>query len=494
MKLQFETPFLALSRWVPRRVLLALVVLLLFGYSAAIGVTAGLGETRLLLALLALPVAGIGLGFAGHYSRFLVLILSLTALTFPIFELGTGTASRLPLSLILTLGITGMWVANMYLYGWRLASSPLNVPLILFGIICVISLVWGNIWRDPILIRWDDFMVTQVGALMTILASLAAGLLIGNFIDRRWQIGFILGGFLVCGTLMTFSQMLRLDQRVLNDRGLWGLWYCAPLVGLIIAQPNIRWYWRLGLVALLGLHLYHVVIVNSLWVTGWLPTIVGIAAVVFLHSRKLFFTLLLIVALIGGPWVVGYVTQVTQDNVEEGGLERLELWAQNWRVVRDHWLFGTGPAGYAIYYMTFFRDNARSTHNNYLDILAQFGFVGLGLWLWFAGLSLWEGWRLITRAPPGLLRTTAIVATGGWFAAMASMMLGDWVLPFAYNQGIGGFKYTVYSWIFLGLLISLRQILAAEERATAEQEAQDLVYADTRYMPPSARVEAEPPL
>lgn len=484
MKLQFETPFLALSRWVPRRVLLALVVLLLFGYSAAIGAAAGLGEMRLLLALLALPIAVIGLGFAGHYFRFLVLILSLTALTLPFLELGTGTSSQLPLSLLLTLGLTGIWVANMYLHGWRLAPSPFNLPLILFGIVCVISLFWGIVWRDPILRLWDNFIVTQVGALMTILASLAAGLIIGNFIDRRWQIAFIMGCFIVCGTLMTFSQMLQLNHHLLNDRGLWGLWYCAPLVGLIIVQPNIRWYWRLGLLILLAIHINHVVITNSLWVSGWLPTVIGLIAIIFLHSRKLFFTLLLIAALAGGPWMVSYVQEVTQDNIEEGGLERLEIWAQNWRVVRDHWMFGTGPAGYAVYYMTFFRGDARSTHNNYLDILAQFGFVGLGLWFWFAGLSLWEGWRLIKRTPPGLLRTTAIVATGGWFAAMASMMLGDWVLPFAYNQGIGGFKYTVYSWIFLGLLISVRQMIAAEERAAAEQEDQDLAYAATRYVPP----------
>jgi hypothetical protein len=39
------------------------------------------------------------------------------------------------------------------------------------------------------------------------------------------------------------------------------------------------------------------------------------------------------------------------------------------------------------------------------------------------------------------------------------MFLGDWILPFAYTQTIGGYKYTVYSWIFLGTLISVRQLL-----------------------------------
>jgi hypothetical protein len=39
------------------------------------------------------------------------------------------------------------------------------------------------------------------------------------------------------------------------------------------------------------------------------------------------------------------------------------------------------------------------------------------------------------------------------------MFFGDWILPFAYNQTITGYKYTVYSWIFVGVLISLRQLI-----------------------------------
>nr|MCU0495145.1 hypothetical protein [Chloroflexaceae bacterium] len=72
------------------------------------------------------------------------------------------------------------------------------------------------------------------------------------------------------------------------------------------------------------------------------------------------------------------------------------------------------------------------------------------------------------RAPPGFLRMVAIVATGGWIGALASMMLGDWILPFAYNQGIAGYRYTVYSWIFLGLLLSVNQMLNQQEQSPVE--------------------------
>ncbi|MEJ2557924.1 MAG: hypothetical protein P8186_17195 [Anaerolineae bacterium] len=38
------------------------------------------------------------------------------------------------------------------------------------------------------------------------------------------------------------------------------------------------------------------------------------------------------------------------------------------------------------------------------------------------------------------------------------MMLGDWVLPFAYNQTIVGFDHSVYTWLFLGGMVSLYRI------------------------------------
>jgi hypothetical protein len=37
------------------------------------------------------------------------------------------------------------------------------------------------------------------------------------------------------------------------------------------------------------------------------------------------------------------------------------------------------------------------------------------------------------------------------------MALGDWVIPFVYNQGIDGFRYTVHTWVFLGLAAGLSE-------------------------------------
>jgi O-antigen ligase len=252
---------------------------------------------------------------------------------------------------------------------------------------------------------------------------------------------------------------------LLNDGGLWGMWLVGPAFGLLVAQPGLRLRWRVLLVLLIALALYQSMVLAVDWLSGWVPTVVAIYAITFMRSRKAFLVLLIIGA-IAAYGYRDYFNQVAEDNIADGSLERLSLWEQNWRVVRAHWLFGTGPAGYASYYATYYKDEARSTHNNYLDILAQFGFSGMLVWLWLGVGSIWEGWKLAQRAPPGFLRTMAIVATSGWIGALASMFFGDWVLPFAYNQTISGYKYTVYSWLFLGALIAIRRQLS--EPATAQ--------------------------
>jgi O-antigen ligase len=310
--------------------------------------------------------------------------------------------------------------------------------------------------------------VVQIASLLSFLLSFSAALLIGNFVRTPQRLKWIVGAFLVFGTLMLLTQLFHIRQGFLNDRGLWALWLVAPVYGLIIAQPNLGWRWRAALIGLLVLTFYQTMVAQSLWVSGWAPGLAAIVAITFLRSRKAF----LVLAVVGGLALYASQTffqQVAIDNINEGSLERIAIWEQSWGLAQQHWLFGTGPAGYAIYYITYYRDDARSTHNNYLDILAQFGVVGMLLWLWFVLTSLWEGWRLVQRAPPGIVRTLAIVATGGWFGAMASMMFGDWILPFAYNQTITGYRYTVYSWIFLGMLISIRQILSAPPPEPAAQ-------------------------
>jgi O-antigen ligase len=402
-----------------------------------------------------------------------VLLLPATALAVP-YDLSTGTETKLPVSLLLTFMLTSIWIVSMWFRGWQLAKTPLNGPLLSFAAISIISLAWGIVWRDPGLVDWSGhFVFVQIAALLAILLSLSAAILIGNFVTTTGQLKYLMGMFIGCCSLMLVIRTLDIDQSIFTIRGLWALWLVAPVYALLITQPNLAWYWRLALAMVLVWTFEQILIKDSLWVSGWLPSVVAIFAITLLRSRKAFVVLAIVLIIAyQHPAVNNFFAFVTQENVDEGALERISIWEQSWGVVREHWLFGTGPAGYAIYYLTYYQADARSTHNNYLDILAQFGFSGMIAWLWLIGASLWEGWRLAQRAPAGFLRTMAITAAGGWAGALSSMFLGDWVLPFAYNQTVAGFKYTVYSWVFLGVLISIRRLVPAQHEAPKRPELQ----------------------
>jgi O-antigen ligase len=447
------------SRRTPWRTILLVggIMLVLLSLSATVGILAGNERGALTMLFAAVPAAIFGIVLALRWFEMVVLTLPIAALAVP-FDLPTGTETRLPAALLIAMGLWTIWIASM-LIRRRVAFAPslLNRPALVFSGICCVSLVWGIAWRDPVLIDAPKFIFVQVASLLTILVSIGAALLIGNFVRTEGQLKFMVGAFLVCGALMTITELFHIRQPFLNDRGLWGMWTAIPAYALLIGLPKLRWRWRLPLIALIVLTIYQTAIVNADWVSGWAPTVVALFAATFLRSKKAF-VVLVIVGVIVGYSAQAFFMQVADDNVNDGSLERLSLWEQNWRVVRAHWLFGTGPAGYALYYMTYYREDARSTHNNYLDILAQFGFSGMLAWIWLALSGLIEGWLCIRRAPPGFVRALAIAATAGWAGAQMSMFLGDWVLPFAYNQGVGGYKYTVYSWLFLGTLISIRQL------------------------------------
>ncbi len=440
------------------------MVLSLLLLSLAAGFAAGTGRGSITLLFIAFPVLLIGAFVALHRFDLMVMLLPIAALAVP-FELPTGTETRLPAALLLTLALWGFWLISMVIRRGHIIRSSLNWPFFAFSVVCCISLIWGILWRDPILITAPSFIIVQIASLLTILVSIGAALLIGNFLQTEARLKYIVGVFLFFGSLMTISQMFHISQHFLNDRGLWGLWTTVPAYCLVINRSlTIRWYWRALLIALIALTIYQTAIVDAAWVSGWVPTIVALFAATFLRSKKAFLVLILLAA------VVGYSTrdffiEVANENINDGSLERLTLWEQNWRVVRAHWLFGTGPAGYAVYYMTYYRDDARSTHNNYLDILAQFGLSGIIIWVWLAIAGTIEGWKLSRAAPPGFLQALATSVTAGWIGAQASMFFGDWVLPFAYNQGVGGYKYTVYTWFFLGMLISIRAILKRQTQA-----------------------------
>jgi len=447
-------------------VIIGITITIVMTLSLAIGVMAGLGHNYRVLIIGSLPIIVAAIIFVLRRFDIAVLSIPLTA-WIAVYDIPAGNYSRVPVSLIATLGLCAIWITSMIIrHQWRLASTPLNRPLIVFGIICIVSLVWGIIWRDPILLMervgGDRFLIVQFASLLSFLGSIGSALLIGNFVQTSGRLKFILGLFLVLGGISTMLLIFKISPFPLNPHGLGGLWSTISAYALALFHPRLRLRWRILLIGLVLIQMYLAIVINITWKSGWVPTTIGLFIVTWLRSRHAFFILLMtvIIALVLNSELV---MQVVNDELEEGSDGRISMWEINLRVVGDHWLFGTGPGGYAAYYMTYFPHDARSTHNNHLDIIAQFGILGAIVWFWLSLAGLREGWRLIKQTPPGLLHVLAVTITTGWICAQVAMFFGDWVLPFVYNQTITGFKYTVYTWIWLGMLISIRTILTRQQ-------------------------------
>ncbi|MDW8214643.1 MAG: O-antigen ligase family protein [Roseiflexaceae bacterium] len=450
-----------------RSLLVAGILLGVIGLSLAAGYVIGADRKYVALAifgpLIALPV----LWLINRRFDYAVLILPIAALSIP-FYISTGTESRVPAALLVTLLLCGIWMASMAIHNtWRLAPSPINRPMLLFCVACAISLIWGIAWRDPVLRMnlFRNFTIVQIATLATHIASIGAALLIGNFVRNERHLKYLLGCFLFFGSVMTIFQILKVNHGgILADRGLWGLWTVIPAYTLLIARSGLSWRWRMLLLALVVANLYQAMLVNLQWKSGWIPTIVAIFVATLIRSWRWFIVLSIVTAVLVYTQQ-DFFNQMIEAEVNEGADGRISMWEINLRVVGEHWLFGTGPGGYAPYYMTYYPQDARSTHNNYLDIIAQYGVVGFIIWVWFAVVSTREGIQLYRKALPGFLKTMALIVVSGWIGAQASMLLGDWILPFPYNQTITGYRYTVYTWIFVGTLISLRHIIE-RQRAT----------------------------
>lgn len=197
----------------------------------------------------------------------------------------------------------------------------------------------------------------------------------------------------------------------------------------------------------------------SSWSRGGLLGIGVVALLLIWHSRRPWLAAPLLlgglgVILIGLPeaWFARMQTIATPA-LEGSAATRLELWRLGWDSALQHPWFGSGFGGWI--YLTLPTGASLAWHSAYIELLAEHGFIGLGLWTGLvvgsvASLS-WVIGRNRKRPASGLAEQAAMLR-----ASLAAYLVGAAFLSIAY-------------WELLLVLLACAILVSRFERAERPQ-------------------------
>jgi hypothetical protein len=196
---------------------------------------------------------------------------------------------------------------------------------------------------------------------------------------------------------------------------------------------------------------------NRDWKSGYLPAIAAVAIIV--AARSWWAGLAMVM---GGPFMAYFLSSQAIATDEYSYSTRLDAWKIMLEIIKVNPITGFGPANY-YWYTPLYRIRGWAvqfnSHNQYIDIIAQTGVLGMACFAWLAGEVGWLGWRLRSQVPDGFAQAYVYGVLGGLGGTLVAAALADWILPFVYNIGLNGFRGSILAWLFLGGLVSLEQIV-----------------------------------
>jgi O-antigen ligase len=390
--------------------------------------------------------------------------LIISSLMIP-FGIGTGSQTNINIVIMILILMLVVWILMNLVnkLNFKLFTTRAGIPLVVFTVVVILSLGVGQL-------RWFSLaqgapIRAQVGGAFLYFFAFIAFLLPATQIHEVGWLKKIVWVFLALGSVYmlvhTFPGLDNIFGRFFvegSTGSLFWTWMLALSLSQALYNRELKMVWRIILGGIALLTLYSGIIVYETWSSGWIPGLVAALVILFFGSPPL---------AIGGSILAGIVAVINWSSFENMLMAgdnsyslstRLAAWSILLQIVKVNPFFGLGPANYYFYtplfpimgYAVQF-----NSHNNYIDLLAQTGFLGMACFLWFA----WEvgrlGWNLKSKVPQGFPNAYVIGAMGGLAGTLVAMMLGDWVIPFVYNVGFNGFRASAIGWLFLGGLVVL---------------------------------------
>lgn len=409
--------------------------------------------------------------------------LVLAALLLPV-EIGTGTEVRLNPVTLLIPAVAALWLLDQMRRGRiRVVASAANRPLLLFLAAGLLSLLVGRATWDSTVPVSNSFLLVQLAQWAIFAFSALAFWLTANLIPDEKSLWRLTALFLLVGGGVALVRLVpglggwvgQFTTIAFVRASFWVL--LAGLAGgQLLWNDRLSTGWRLFLAGALLASLVYAFVQQQEAASNW----VGLAAVggvlVWLRYPRLrgpIVALFLILAAIGVIFPTVYNFAGGDEEWFESGGSRLALIGRVIDVTLRNPVTGLGPAAYRpyanmtplVYEHIFWVDPRISSHNNYVDLFAHGGLLGLLLFFWFAAEIARLGARLRQRYPAGLAAAyvNGMLAVGA--GSLVIMLLADWMLPFVYNIGFSGFQASILVWLFLGGLVALENIPDADRQA-----------------------------
>ena len=381
------------------------------------------------------------------------------------WNISTGTNVAFNLTIILLLAILGIWLLRMMIFDHKITIiySSVNLPAILFISIQILSLINGNIhWFPQVSDKASIF--AQIGSLLLYMLSIFALLLPANLIKDLKLLFVIIWQFLILGFIFVAGHLIPFTSRYINHIFVSGeylgstfwIWIVAFATSYLLISEKKSKKTICLLLLLLAIVFYDRWFLYREWVSGWLPPLIAVMVIFWLYNWRLALIASLAGAVILSLQYNSLVDMLMTDTQQYSAYSRTATWPILINLIKVNPILGLGPGNYYYYtplYSLLGWHVQFNSHNNYIDIVMQYGILGLGAFTWMMVEVARIASRLIGQIQDNFSRVYVFACTGGLAGMLVSGLLGDWFLPFLYNISTGGFRFSVLNWFFLGGLV-----------------------------------------
>lgn len=386
----------------------------------------------------------------------------------------TGTQTPLNFTVLALPVLTGLWALQAaYRRDWTVLGTRPGPPLLALTVAALLSFAVVN--QPLVFIAPLAPLRAQLGGLGVFVLS--AGLFFvaaDELRDVRWLqvvtwLFLALSAVYIAGRLTVPGATLALPLFQEGAAGsLFWTWSVALAFGQAAFNRHLNVLVRLALGVFVLAVLYVALTQGRDWVSGWLPPLVVAATIVWIGAPRLGAAITVVACTVAASYAPRVIAMVLGADNAYSLTTRLAAWDVLARMILASPALGFGPANYYHvtplfpilgWYVHF------SSHNTYVDLLAQTGVIGLGCFLWFVWEVARTGWSLRRQVPPGFAYGYVVGALGGLAGTLAAGMLCDWILPFVYNITLDGLRASTLGWLFLGGLLALRRAVPMAARA-----------------------------